>query len=248
MTDERAFLGFGEQKKIQPLGNSVVIKDDLSGHRDRLRERFSKSGPEAVADYEILEMILYRTIPRADTKPIAKALLKRFGNLGGVLGASEQLLQEISGVGVSVALDLKILFTASHRILKSEIVERELLGSWDKVLAYCTAIMSFETKEQFRILFLDKKNILIADEVQQKGTVDHAPVYPREVVKRALELAASAIILVHNHPSGDPKPSRSDIEMTRTIVDVAKPLGIVVHDHIIIGRNSHASLKGLRLM
>jgi DNA repair protein RadC len=248
MVDERDFFGFGEQGQPKPSGKPIAINNDLAGHRVRLRERFRKAGSEAVADYEILEMILYRTIPRADTKPIAKALLKKFNSLGAVFGASEQLLCEVPGVGSSVALDLKILFAASHRMLKSEITGRELLGSWDKVLAYCTAAMSFETREQFRILFLDKKNVLIADEVQQTGTVDHTPVYPREVVKRALELAATAIILVHNHPSGDPVPSRADIEMTRTIVETAKPLGITVHDHIIIGRGTHASLKGLQLM
>ncbi len=226
----------------------MFIKDDLSGHRDRLRERFRKAGAEALADYELLEMILYRTIPRADTKPIAKALLKKFNSLGAVFGASEQLLCEVPGVGSAVALDLKLMFSASQRMLKSEISDRELLGSWDKVISYCTAAMAHETREQFRIIFLDKKNVLIADEVQQTGTVDHTPVYPREVVKRALELAATAIILVHNHPSGDPTPSRADIDMTRTIIETAKPMGITVHDHIIIGRNGHASLKGLQLM
>ncbi len=248
MTDEREFFGFGEQGQPKPTGKPITLKDELSGHRTRLRERFRKAGSDALADYEILEMVLYRTIPRADTKPVAKALIKKFNSLGGVFGASEQLLCEVSGVGPSVALDLKLVLAASQRILKSEVSGREILGSWDKVLAYCKAAMSFETREQFRILFLDKKNILIADEVQQKGTVDHTPVYPREVVKRALELAATAIILVHNHPSGDPTPSRADIEMTRTIVETAKPLGIAVHDHIIIGRDGHASLKGLQLM
>ena len=248
MTDERAYFGFGEQGQPKPSGKPGLMKNDLSGHRDRLRQRFRKSGADALADYEILEMILYRTIRQADTKPIAKALLKKFNSLGAVFGASEQLLQEVPGVGSSVSLDLKLLFAASQRILKSEISGRELLGSWDKVLDYCNAAMSFESREQFRILFLDKKNVLIADEVQQIGTVDHTPVYPREVVKRALELAATAIILVHNHPSGDPTPSRADIDMTRTIIETAKPLGITVHDHIIIGRDGHASLKGLQLM
>ncbi len=248
MVDERDFFGFGEHGQAKPSGKPVELSNDLSGHRDRLRDRFRKSGPDALADYEILEMVLYRTIPRADTKPVAKALIKKFNSLGAVFGASEQLLCEVPGVGASVALDLKLVFAASQRMLKSEIAGREVLASWDKVLAYCTAAMSFEKREQFRILFLDKKNILIADEVQQTGTVDHTPVYPREVVKRALELAATAIILVHNHPSGDPAPSRADIEMTRTIVETAKPLGITVHDHIIIGRNGHASLKGMQLM
>jgi DNA repair protein RadC len=248
MSNEREFFGFGEQALPKPTEKPVELKDDLAGHRERLREKFQKAGSNALADYEILEMILFRTIARADTKPVAKALIKKFNSLGGVFGASEQLLCEVSGVGASVALDLKLVFAASQRMLKSEIAEREVLGSWDKVLQYCKLAMSFETREQFRILFLDKKNILIADEVQQTGTVDHTPVYPREVVKRALELAATAIILVHNHPSGDPTPSRADIDMTRTIVETAKPLGITVHDHIIIGRDGHVSLKGLQLM
>lgn len=248
MADERDFFGFGEQRQAKPVGKPVDGKDDLLGHRDRLRERFRSAGQGALADYEILEMILYRTIRQADTKPIAKALIKKFNGFAAVLAAPEKLLCEVPGVGPTVALDLKLLFAANQRMLKAEIQGREVLASWDKVLAYCKASMSFETREQFRILFLDKKNALIADEVQQTGTVDHTPVYPREVVKRALELAATAIILVHNHPSGDPTPSRADIEMTRTIVETAKPLGISVHDHIIIGRNSHASLKGLQLM
>jgi DNA repair protein RadC len=248
MSDEREFFGFGEQGQPKPIGKPFDLKDDLAGHRDRLRERFRKVGADALADYEILEMILFRTIPRADTKPVAKALIKKFNSLGGVFGASEQLLSEVSGVGSAVALDLKLVFAASQRMVKSEISGREVLSSWDKVLHYCKLAMSFETREQFRILFLDKKNMLIADEVQQTGTVDHTPVYPREVVKRALELAATAIILVHNHPSGDPTPSRADIDMTRTIIETARPMGITVHDHIIIGRDGHASLKGLQLL
>ncbi|QRY69311.1 DNA repair protein RadC [Ensifer sp. PDNC004] len=217
------------------------------GHRNRLRTRYREQGDSALADYEILELLLFRLIPRKDTKPIAKALLARFGTLAGVFGAPIALLQEVSGIGEAVALDLKLISTIGHRTLKSELRQKQLLSSWSAVIDYCHAAMAYETKEQFRILFLDKRNTLIADEVQQKGTIDHTPVYPREVVKRALELSATAIILVHNHPSGDPTPSRADIDMTKLIVETAKPLGIAVHDHIIIGKDGHVSLKGLRL-
>lgn len=218
------------------------------GHRDRLRRRYREGGDRALADYELLELLLFRLIPRRDTKPIAKALLARFGSLPEVLGAPVQLLTEVKGVGDSVATDLKLVASIAHRMLKGELKGRQVLASWSSVIEYCRAAMAFEAREQFRVLFLDKKNALIADEVQQTGTVDHTPVYPREVVKRALELSATAIILVHNHPSGDPTPSRADIEMTKLIIETAKPLGITVHDHIIIGKDGHASLKGLKLV
>ncbi len=218
------------------------------GHRDRLRERFKTAGDESLADYELLELLLFRSIPRRDTKPIAKQLIDRFGSLSEVLGAPESLLSEVSGLGASSAADLKIVAAAASRMLKSEIKGKQILGSWSSVIDYCRASMAFEEKEKFRILFLDKKNALIADEVQQTGTVDHTPVYPREVLKRALELSATAIILVHNHPSGDPTPSRADIEMTKTVMDTAKPLGITLHDHIIVGKDGHVSMRGLRLI
>lgn len=218
------------------------------GHRDRLRARFREAGPTALSDYELLELLLFRSIPRADTKGIAKALINRFGSFAEVLGAPEHLLCEVKGVGSSVAVDIKVVAAAAARLAKGGISRRSVLGSWTQVLDYCRASMAFEAREQFRILFLDKKNVLIADEVQQTGTVDHTPVYPREVARRALELSATAIILIHNHPSGDPNPSRADIEMTRTIIEAARPLGIVVHDHIIVGRNGHASMKGMQLI
>lgn len=218
------------------------------GHRDRLRERFRDHGCAALPDYELLELLLFRILPRRDTKPIAKALLARFGTLSEVFGAAPHLLSEVDGVGASAAQDLKIVSAIAQRMLKDEIKQRQLLSSWQAVIDYCRAAMAFESREQFRILFLDKRNALISDEVQQTGTVDHTPVYPREVMRRALELSATAIILVHNHPSGDPTPSRADIEMTRTIVETGRPLGVAVHDHIIIGKNGHASLKGLQLM
>jgi len=248
--DERGFLG---ERPHLPIAKTSAPKQTTPkpghlGHRDRLRDRFQAAGSAAVADYELLELLLFRSIARADTKPIAKALLARFGTLAEVLGAPQHLLREVGGVGEAVALDLKLVAAAAGRMARGEIAGREVLSSWNLVLDYCRTMMAFETREQFRILFLDKKNVLIADEVQHTGTVDYTPVYPREVVARALQLSATAIILVHNHPSGDPTPSRADIEMTKTIIDSAKPLGISVHDHIIIGKNAHASMKGLLLI
>jgi DNA repair protein RadC len=218
------------------------------GHRDRLRARFMEVGGDGLPDYELLELVLFRSIPRRDVKPLAKELIKRFGTFAEVLAASSSRLMEVKGVSDSVVTDLKILEASARRLAKGEVAKRPVLSSWTSVLDYCRTAMAFMDKEQFRLLFLDKRNALIADEVQQSGTVDHTPVYPREVVKRALELSASALILVHNHPSGDPAPSSADIKMTREIMDAAKPLGITVHDHIIVGREGHASLKGLRLI
>lgn len=174
--------------------------------------------------------------------------MQEFGSVGAVLSATPMRLMEVKGVGEAIATDLKIICAAGLELSADGLRERPLLSSWSTVLDYCRAAMAFEDKEIFRILFLDKKNKLIKDEVQQVGTVDHTPVYPREVAKRGLDLSATAIILVHNHPSGDPTPSRADIEMTKTIIDVVAPLGITVHDHIIIGRDGHASLKGLQLI
>jgi DNA repair protein RadC len=223
-------------------------KPHYLGHRERLRERFHSSGHNALPDYELLELLLFRLIPRSDTKPVAKALLARFGTLAEVLGAPTNLLQEVKGIGPAVARDLKIIAAAAQRMVLGEIREREVLTSWSQVLDYCKAAMAFEEREQFRILFLDKKNGLIADEVQQTGTVDHTPVYPREVIRRALELSATAIVLVHNHPSGDPTPSRADIDMTKEIIESGKRLGIAVHDHLIIGKKGYTSMKGLLLI
>jgi len=218
------------------------------GHRDRLRARFMELGGDALPDYELLELVLFRSIPRRDVKPLAKELIRRFGTFAEVLAAPPARLLEVDGLSEKVVTDLKIVEASARRLAKGEVARRPVLASWASVLDYCRTAMAFMDKEQFRLLFLDKRNALIADEVQQSGTVDHTPVYPREVVKRALELSASAVILVHNHPSGDPTPSPADIKMTREIVDVAKPLGITVHDHIIVGREGHASLKGLRLI
>lgn len=217
------------------------------GHRERLRKRFDEAGPDALADYEMLELVLFSAIPRRDVKPLAKELIEIFGSYSEVLAAPRPRLKK-AGLKEPVINQLKIVQAAAARMLKGEIKKRPVLSSWSSVLDYCRGAMAFDDTEQFRILFLDKRNHLIADEMQQKGTVDHTPVYPREVVKRALELSATAIILVHNHPSGDPTPSRSDIVMTEAIVDVAKPLGILVHDHIIVGKDGHASLKTLKLI
>jgi DNA repair protein RadC len=218
------------------------------GHRERLRERFYIAGPDALSDYELLEMALFPALPRRDTKPLAKALLKKFGSFAEVVHAPEARLREVDGIKDASITQLKLIAAAASRIAKGEIRRSVALSSWNDVIGYCRTGMAFADKEQFRILFLDKRNQLIADEVQQTGTVDHTPVYPREVIKRALELSATAIILVHNHPSGDPTPSQADIQMTKAIIDIAAPLGISVHDHIIVGKNGHASLKGMRLI
>jgi DNA repair protein RadC len=218
------------------------------GHRERLRERFHGAGPDALSDYELLEMVLFRSLPRGDVKPLAKTLLKKFGSFAEVMHAPETRLREVDGIGDATVTNLKLIAAAAHRIAKGELQQRTMLSSWTDVIDYCRTSMAFADKEQFRILFLDKRNQLISDEVQQTGTVDHTPVYPREVIKRALELSATAVILVHNHPSGDPTPSSADIQMTKAIIDIAAPLGISVHDHIIVGRDGHASLKGMRLI
>jgi DNA repair protein RadC len=218
------------------------------GHRERLRTRFRNAGADAVSDYELLELVLFRTIPQRDVKPLAKELLAKFGSFAEVLAAPRQRLEEVKGVKEATSTDLKILQAVAGRITRGEARKRTVLSSWSAVLDYCRTTMAFSDKEQFKIIFLDKRNQIIADEVQQTGTVDHTPVYPREVVKRVLELSATAIILVHNHPSGDPTPSNADIQMTQSIVDIAKPLGIAVHDHIIVGKQGHASLKALKLI
>ena len=217
------------------------------GHRERLRARFREAGSEALPDYELLELVLFGAIPRRDVKPLAKSLLVRFGSFAEVISAPTHLLAE-AGLGEATITELKVIEAAAHRFLKVEAKRRPVLSSSSALIDYCRAAMAFADKEQFRILFLDKRNRLIADERQQVGTVDHTPVYPREIVKRSLELSATAVILVHNHPSGDPTPSRADIDMTRQIAAVAKPLGIAVHDHIIVGRDGHASLKGLGMI
>jgi len=219
-----------------------------SGHRERLRARFLAGGADAMPDYELLDMTLFAALPRRDTKPLAKALLARFGSFADVIAAPRARLLEVKGVGMSVANHLKIVEAAAHRLAKTKVIGRPALSSWAALLDYCTAAMARAQTEEFRVLFLDRKNVLIADEVQNRGTVDHTPVYPREIVKRALELGASSLILVHNHPSGDPTPSKADIAMTREITSAAKALSIAVHDHLVIGRGGHASFKSLGLL
>jgi DNA repair protein RadC len=213
-----------------------------------LRARFLRGGAEALQDYELMELVLFRAIPRRDVKPLAKDLIERFGGFSEAVSADYERLLEVKGVSESVAAELKIVQAAALKLAQGRLMQRQAIGSWNQLLAYCRAAMGFEAKEQFRVLFLDSKNRLIADEVQQRGTINHTPVYPREVVKRALELGATALILVHNHPSGDPTPSSADIAMTKEIVDAAKALKIEVHDHLVIGRGEPASFRSLVLM
>jgi DNA repair protein RadC len=218
------------------------------GHRDRLRLRARRTGTASLPDYELLELFLYRSIPRADVKPLAKALLARFGSLSGVLGASLSDLRQVAGVGEAVALDLKLMQEAALRMGRETLSKRPMISSWSALLDYVRVQLAHEAREQFRVLFLDKKNQLIADEMLGSGTVDHAPVYPREVARRALELSACATILLHNHPSGDPAPSSADVDMTRQIVEALRPLRISVHDHLVVGRDGVASFKALGLI
>ena len=223
-------------------------KPHFHGHRERLRQRLLDKGPETLADYEILELLLFGAKTRGDTKPLAKALLARFGGLAATLAADRRELAQVPGLGeASIAL-LKVVPEAARRMAREEVIDKPVLSSWNKLIAYCRITLGQEKVERFHLLFLDRKNKLIADEAQQRGTVDHTPVYPREVVKRALELSASGIILLHNHPSGDPTPSNPDIKMTKEIVEAAEKLGITVHDHVIIAREGHASFKSLGLM
>jgi DNA repair protein RadC len=219
-----------------------------TGHRQRLRDRFVATNGEGMPDYEILELLLSQAIPRADVKPVAKALLARFGSLGEVMSAPSSDLQEIKGVGEAAAVALKVVQAAGLRLAQQQVLNTNVISSWNSLIDYCKAAMGYEKIEQLRVLYLDRKNILIADEVQQRGTVDHTPLYPRQVLKRALDLNASALILVHNHPSGDPTPSRDDIDMTKEVRDAADKLGIALHDHVIIGKNSHARFKSMGLL
>jgi DNA repair protein RadC len=218
------------------------------GHRERLRGRFREAGAEAVSDYELLELVLFRAIPQRDVKPLAKDLIAKFGSFAEAISAPPARLAEVKGIGDAAITELRIVQAAANRLARGQVQKRPVLSSWSSVIDYCRTAMAFAEKEQFRVLFLDKRNQLIVDELQQVGTVDHTPVYPREVVKRALELSATALILVHNHPSGDPTPSHADIEMTQTIIKVAGPLGIAVHDHIVVGKEGHASFRSLRLI
>jgi DNA repair protein RadC len=231
---------FAPQKAVLPS----YIKD----HRKRLRERFLNGGADAVPDYELLELVLFRAIPRRDVKPLARQLLEHFGDFNRVLSAPLELLGSVPGVGDAVILELKIIEAAAHRLSRARVIDRPVLTSWQALLDYCQATMAHLSIEQFRVLYLDRKNVLIADEQQAKGTIDHVPVYPREIVKRALALNASALILVHNHPSGDPTPSPQDIDMTRQIITAAHALGLTVHDHLVIGKSREVSFRAEGLM
>jgi DNA repair protein RadC len=223
-------------------------KPHYHGHRERLRTRFREAGAQALSDYELLELVLFRALPQRDVKPLAKELIEKFGSFGEVIAAPEERLKEVKGLGDSAVTDLKIMQAVAGRMTKGAVKKRDMLSSWPAVLDYCRTNLAFDDRENLHILFLDKRNHLIRGETQQRGTVDHTPVYPREVIKRALELQATALILVHNHPSGDPTPSRADIQMTKAIIDIAQPLGIAVHDHVIVGKDGHASLRGMKLI
>ncbi|MEO5338502.1 MAG: DNA repair protein RadC [Magnetospirillum sp. WYHS-4] len=230
------------------MADEADRKPHYVGHRDRLRQRFLQDEEAKLPDYEILELLLFHAIPRRDVKPLAKALIDRFGSLGGVFSADPARLAEFPAVKDTTAALFRLVREAAKRMGREDLAGKPVLGSYDALVTYCRASMGYEETERFRVLFLNRKNMLIADEVQQKGTVDHTPVYPREVVKRALELGATALILVHNHPSGDTQPSRADVDMTKEIQQVAKSLGIVLHDHIVIGRAGYWSFREQNLL
>jgi DNA repair protein RadC len=238
----------GAPPQAQDVARVFETEPHYVDHRQRLRARFLDGGAGALPDYEMMELVLFAAIPRRDVKPLAKELIQRFGGFAEAIAAPRERLLEIEGVGESVLAQLKIVEAAALRLAKTRLIGRPALSSWAALLDYCAAAMARSPREEFRVLFLDRKNVLIADEVQAQGTVDHTPVYPREIVKRALELAASAIILVHNHPSGDPTPSRADIEMTREVAEAARTLRIAVHDHVVVGRGGTASFKALGLL
>lgn len=250
MSDDAAF-----REPLLPLfeGQEFIATDPkgrklpsyIKDHRRRLRDRFLAGGAAAMPDYELLELVLFRALPRCDVKPVARRLIEAFGDFGRVCAAPRDRLVKVRGVGDAVVLELKIIEAASHRLARARVMQKPVISSWDAVLDYCHTTMAHLELEQFRVLYLDRKNVLIADEEQARGTVDHVPVYPREVVKRALELNASALILVHNHPSGDPTPSDQDVIVTGQIQDAAQILGITLHDHIVIGRAREASLRAL---
>jgi len=232
-----------EQAAVPVLSPGDRLPSYIRDHRKRLRSRFMEGGAQALPDYEMLELVLFRGIPRQDVKPLARCLLDRFGDFNRVLSAPIARLREVEGVGDAVICELKVVEAAAHRLARARVMERHVIAGWDAVLDYCHTTMSHRETEQFRVLYLDRKNVLIADEEQARGTVDHVPVYPREVVKRALELNASALILVHNHPSGDPTPSEADITMTAQIDDAAHALGLTLHDHIIVGKSRELSFR-----
>lgn len=235
----------------QPPAGAGELKEEAAhylGHRQRLRDRFMESGANALADYELMELVLFRAIPRRDVKPLAKALIKRFGSFAETAAARPERLREIEGLGEAAIVEIKLAEAIATRLARGKIEARQTLSSFIDVLDYCRTAMAYADREEFRVLFLDKRNALIADEVQGVGTIDHTPVYPREIIRRALELGASALILAHNHPSGDPTPSAADIRMTKDIVAIAEPFGIAVHDHLIVGKHGQTSFRGQKLI
>ena len=240
------FPGLGTAEGDEAVGAALPARlpSYISDHRARLRARFLDGGAAAMPDYELLELVLFRAIPRQDVKPLARLLLDTFGDFNRVIAASPARLQLVKGVGPSVVLELKLVEAAAQRMMRAKVMQKPVLSSWNALLDYCHTAMAHRETEQFRVLFLDRKNVLIADEEQAKGTVDHVPVYPREIVKRALELNASALILVHNHPSGDPTPSDADLSMTHQVQDACQALGLVLHDHLIIGKERELSFRG----
>jgi len=229
-------------------GKDEKDKPHYLGHRHRLRDKLLKNGPDSLADYELLELLLALAIPRIDVKPLAKILLKEFGSFASVIAADPAQLRKVKGMGEGAIAGLKTVRAAALLMTKQELIDKPVIGNWQKLLDYCRITLAEEKIEQFHLLFLDHKNALIAHERQQTGTIDHAPVYPREVVKRALELEASAIIMVHNHPSGAPTPSKDDVAMTKAVAQAAEKLGILLHDHVVVGRKGHKSMRSLGLL
>jgi DNA repair protein RadC len=243
-----AALPLFDDEAAAPVAVQGKLPSYILDHRKRLRARFMAGGADAVPDYELLELVLFGALPRQDVKPLARLLIDTFGDFNGAVSASPERLMEVSGVGEAVVASLKVIEAAAHRLSRARVMGRQVISSWDALIDYCHTVMSHRETEHFRVLFLDRKNTLIADEEQARGTVDHVPVYPREVVKRALELNASALILVHNHPSGDPTPSQSDIAMTAQIRAAADALGIALHDHIIVGKSQEQSFRAAGLL
>ncbi len=241
-------LSLFEGQELIVTGARGNVPPYIARHRTLLRERFVAGGADAMPDFELLELVLFRALPQCDVKPVADRLLKTFGDFNRVLSASVDNLTQVRGVGAAVAAELKIVEAAAHRLARARMINRPLLSSWDALLNYCRTTLAHRETEQFHVLYLDRKNVLIADEAQAKGTVDHVPVYPREVMKRALELNASALILVHNHPSGDPTPSESDLLMTRQISEAARALSITLHDHLVIGKSAEVSFRSAGLL
>ncbi|KRS11264.1 hypothetical protein XM53_16905 [Roseovarius atlanticus] len=253
MPDSRAFkeipLPLFDSDEVPVSANAPGKQPSyIRDHRKRLRDRFMSGGADALPDYEMLELVLFRAIPRRDVKPLAHALLEQFGSFNAVISAPFDQLCSVPGIGEAVVCELKVVEAAAHRLARSRVAQRPIVSSWDALLEYCHTAMAHRDIEQFRVFYLDRRNTLIADEEQARGTVDHVPVYPREVVKRALHLNASALILVHNHPSGDPTPSQSDIDMTIQIETAANALGITLHDHIIIGKSCETSFRAQGLI